>query len=145
MNFVTDMVSLAKTNGASLALWGATLSDLQGFVQKMSEGKLKALASTGLTRASSMPDLPTVDELGLKGFETSVWFGLVAPNGTSADILDSLNRDTQRALAAPELKSQFAEGVDAMGGSREQLAAYMKSEASRWGKVIVENNIKGDD
>ena len=114
-------------------------------LQHIRAGSLRALASTGLTRTGAAPELPTVAESGLAGFETSVWFGLVAPLGTPADILDRLNRDTQRALAAPELKTQFtAQGVDAMGGSRDQLAAYIRQEIDKWARVIQASGAKID-
>ena len=114
-------------------------------LQHIRAGNLRALASTGLARTGAAPELPTVAESGLAGFETSVWFGLVAPLGTPVEVLDRLNRDTQRALAAPELKSQFAaQGVDAMGGSREQLAAYIRQEIDKWARVIQASGAKID-
>ncbi len=114
-------------------------------LQHIKAGSLRALASTGLARTGAAPELPTVAESGLAGFETSVWFGLVAPLGTPVDILDRLNRDTQRALAAPELKAQFAaQGVDAMGGSREQLATYIRQEIDKWARVIQASGARID-
>ena len=114
-------------------------------LQHIRAGGLRALASTGLARTGAAPELPTVAESGLAGFETSVWFGLVAPVATPADILDRLNRDSQRALALPELRAQFAaQGVDPMGGSREQLAAYIRQEIDKWAKVIQASGAKID-
>ena len=108
-------------------------------------GTLQALASTGLQRAAVAPDLPTVAESGLAGFETSVWFGLVAPAATQAEIADRLNRETVRVLAAPLLKAQFAaQGIDTMGGTREQIAAYFRQETDKWARVVQASGARID-
>jgi tripartite-type tricarboxylate transporter receptor subunit TctC len=106
---------------------------------------LRAIASSGTQRTAAAPDLPTISESGLPGFETSVWFGLVAPAGTPREIVERLNREAVRALAAPELKSQFAaQGIDTMGGTPEQFAAYIREETGKWARVVQASGAKID-
>jgi tripartite-type tricarboxylate transporter receptor subunit TctC len=100
-------------------------------------GTLKVLAVSSARRSDSAPELPTIAESGLAGFETSVWFGLLAPAGTPKDIIDRLNREANRALADPAVKTQFAaQGIDAMGGTPEQFGAYIRDETAKWARVV---------
>ncbi|MFZ9508943.1 MAG: tripartite tricarboxylate transporter substrate binding protein [Burkholderiaceae bacterium] len=101
------------------------------------EGKLKALASTGLTRASSMPDLPTVDELGLKGFETSVWFGINAPLNTPAAVIEKLAAAVNAAQDSAEVQAQFkTQGIEVVRAGPSNYAALIRSETDKWARVI---------
>jgi len=109
------------------------------------EGKLRALATTASERAPSMPELPTVAESGLPGYEVTLWGGLVAPSGTPAAIVQKLYAETAKALAQADLRGKFAElGVVAIGNSPEEFAAVIKSEIPRWAAVIREAGIKPD-
>jgi len=108
-------------------------------------GSLRAQASTGLTRPAAAAHLPTVSESGLNGFESSVWFGLMAPQATPQDIVLKLNRELQRALASAELKAQFSgQGIDAMPGTPEQFAAWVRQETAKWARVIQASGAKVD-
>ena len=108
-------------------------------------GTLKALAVSSAKRTGSSPELPTIAESGLPGFETSVWFGLLAPTGTPRDIIERLNREANRALADPAVKTQFAaQGIDGMGGTAEQFAAYIKDETAKWARVVQASGAKID-
>jgi tripartite-type tricarboxylate transporter receptor subunit TctC len=108
-------------------------------------GTLKVLAVSSAKRTESSPDLPTIAESGLAGFETSVWFGLLAPAGTPKDIIERLNREANRALAEPAVKAQFtAQGIDAMGGTPEQFAVYIKDETAKWARVVQASGAKID-
>ena len=108
-------------------------------------GTLKVLAVSSAKRTGSSPELPTIAESGLPGFETSVWFGLLAPAGTPRDIIERLNREANRALADPTVKTQFAaQGIDGMGGTAEQFAAYIKDETAKWARVVQASGAKID-
>ena len=108
-------------------------------------GTLKVLAVSSAKRTGSSPELPTIAESGLPGFETSVWFGLLAPAGTPRDIIERLNREANRALADPAVKTQFAaQGIDGMGGTAEQFAAYIKDETAKWARVVQASGAKID-
>jgi tripartite-type tricarboxylate transporter receptor subunit TctC len=108
-------------------------------------GKVKALAATGLQRTDSAPDLPTVDELGLKGFETSVWFGLNAPKGTPASVIEKLRSAVLAAQGHPDLKRQFeAQGIDVVRAGPQDYARMIRSETDKWARVIKAANIQAD-
>jgi tripartite-type tricarboxylate transporter receptor subunit TctC len=108
-------------------------------------GTLRALASSGAQRTASAPDLPTIAEAGLPGYETTVWFGLLAPANTPRDIIERLNREVTRALTDADVKKQFAtQGIDAMGGTPEQFAAYIRDETAKWARVVQASGAKLD-
>jgi tripartite-type tricarboxylate transporter receptor subunit TctC len=103
----------------------------------VASGQLKALASSERERASAAPDLPTVAEAGLPGFDTSVWFGFVAPTGTSREIIDQLSRAINEALKNDEVVKQLHNaGLDIKGGMPEQFGAYIAAETTKWGAVV---------
>jgi tripartite-type tricarboxylate transporter receptor subunit TctC len=107
------------------------------------EGKLKAFAVTSLKRSAVAPDLPTMAESGFPGFEAVPWFGLMAPAGTPAAIIDKLHRETVRVLALPDVRRRLEElGLDVIGSSPAELAAVIKSETPHWAKMIREAGIK---
>lgn len=102
-------------------------------------GKLRALAVTTAKRAPSFPDLPTVAEAGLRGYEASGWYGIVAPARTPTAIVARLNQEIVKALAAPEVRQQFAAfDIEPGGGSPEQFANHIKSEIVKWANVVKE-------
>ena len=106
-------------------------------------GKLRALAITSKTRSPLFPDLPTMAEAGVPGFEVQNWQGLVAPAGTPAALIKLLNETVNKALADPTIKEQMlGQGNELGGGTPEQFAALIKSEADRWGKLVKSANIK---
>jgi tripartite-type tricarboxylate transporter receptor subunit TctC len=114
-------------------------------LQHIKAGTLKGLASTGLERASAAPELPSIAESGLPGFETSVWFGLLAPAGTPREIVERLNRETVRVLSGPDIKAQFAvQGVDTMSTTPEQLAATIRQETAKWARVVQASGARID-
>ncbi|SDN19997.1 tripartite tricarboxylate transporter substrate binding protein [Polaromonas sp. JS666] len=106
-------------------------------------GKLRALAITSKTRSPLFPDLPTMAEAGVPGFEVQNWQGLVAPAGTPAALIKLLNETVNKALADPTIKEQMlGQGNELGGGTPEQFAALIKSEADRWGKLVKSANIR---
>jgi tripartite-type tricarboxylate transporter receptor subunit TctC len=107
-------------------------------LQYVASGQLKALASSETTRASAAPDLPTVAEAGLPGFDTSVWFGLVVPTGTPRDIIDKLSHAVDEALNnAAVTTSLHAAGLDIKGGTPEAFGAFIATETKKWNDVAT--------
>ena len=103
----------------------------------MRQGTVKALATTGHQRASIAPDLPTISEAAIPDFDTGLWFGILAPAGTPAPIIEKLSRATNDALKDPQVLNQLhAEGLDALGGSPDDFGRFIKSETERWARVI---------
>lgn len=107
--------------------------------------RVRPLAVTGLARFENMPDLPTMAEAGLRGFEVSNWYGMFAPAGTPREIISRLNSEIVKALAAPDVKKRLLDsGIIATSSSAEDFAAYIQAETAKWAKVIKEANIKGE-
>jgi tripartite-type tricarboxylate transporter receptor subunit TctC len=105
-------------------------------------GKIRALALTSPQRSPAFPDIPTMAEAGVPGFESISWYGLWAPAATPRDILNRLHGEVGKALASPELKSIWAQqGAEAGGEPTEQFARYIKSEIEKWGTVVRQNKI----
>ena len=108
-------------------------------------GKLKALAVTSATRAAALPDVPTLAESGLPGFEASSWFGLLAPTGTPPPVIARLNGEIAKWLATPEAKEKLlAQGANAAGGTPEDFARFITAETAKWQKVVKESGAKVD-
>ena len=108
-------------------------------------GKLRPLAVTSLKRSVAAPDIPTVDESGVKGFNVTAWYGVSAPAKTPRAIVDRLNSEFVRAIKAPDLRDKLvAAGADPAGTTPEQYTAFVQSEISKWDKVIKAAGIKGE-
>ena len=106
-------------------------------------GKLRALAITSKVRSPLFPDLPTMNESGVPGFEVQNWQGLVGPTGMPAAIVKQLNELVIKGLADPTIREQMlGQGNELGGGTPEQFAAFIKAEADRWGKLVKANDIK---
>ena len=106
-------------------------------------GKLRALAVTSAQRSPALPDVPTVAESGVPGFEASSWFGLLAPAGTPRDIVTKINADTQKWLLSPDAKDKLAaQGAAAAGGSPEVFAKHIQAETTKWARVVKDSGAK---
>ena len=115
----------------------------QTAVQLMKAGQVTAIASTQLKRSGIAPDLPTLDELGLKGFDTGTWYGIYAPAGTPEPVIATLSKGVNEALKSPEVLSAFEpQGIDALGGTPQEFAAYVHSEIEKWRKVVDTAGLK---
>ena len=108
-------------------------------------GKLRALGVTSAQRSAVLPDLPTIAESGLPGYEAVNWFGIVSTAGTPRDVIMKLNREIVRILNLPEVREHLLKlGAEPVGNSPEALAQFIASEAARWGKVIKALGLKID-
>ena len=105
--------------------------------------KLRALAMTSLKRNATLPDVPTLDESGLKGFEAVAWNGLTAPAKTPREVIAKINADVLKVVNSPELKERLkAEGSDPVGNTPEQFGVFLRDEIAKWAKVIKFANVK---
>jgi len=105
--------------------------------EHVKNGRLKALGLTALRRSPAVPDLPTVDESGLPGYEASTWIGVLAPSGTPREIISRLHAEIMKILAMPDVKQRFtAQGFDLIASTPEQFAAQIKSDQAKWSQVI---------
>ena len=106
-------------------------------LQHIRAGKLRALAVTTAKRSALVPELPTMIESGLPGFEVNNWYGLVAPAKTPPEVIAVLNRQVRAALEAPDVReSMLKQGLDPAGGTPEEFGAYIRAELAKWSKVI---------
>ena len=125
---VTDLIA------GRIQVMFSPASTVLGFIQ---QGSVKALATSESKRASVAPDLPTISEAALPGFDTGVWFGILAPTGTPTPIIDSISKATNEALKDPKVLKQLnTQGLDALGGSPEDFRRFIRSETERWARVI---------
>jgi len=108
-------------------------------------GKLRALGVTSSKRAPTLPDVPTIAEAGLPGYEFTTWHGILAPKGTPRPIVTLLNDRLKKSLAAPDQAKRFADhGLDVIASTPEEFTAFIAAEYSRWGKVIRERGMRAE-
>ena len=112
-------------------------------LQLVREGKLRALGVTSAQRSPAAPEIPTIAEQGLTGFEAVSWFALFAPAGTPKPIVDKLQAEVKKILATPDVGKRLAEsGLDAVGSTADELAAYQRTEIAKWAKVVKDSGAK---
>ena len=108
-------------------------------------GKAKIIAVSSIKRVSQLPDVPTVDQAGVKGFETSAWSGLYAPAGTPVDIINRLNAEVVKILKQPSVREQLmAQGAEPVGDTPEEFSRFTLAEISKWAKIIKISGAKVD-
>lgn len=101
------------------------------------DGRVRALAITSLRRSPAVPDLPTLDELGFRGFDAVAWFGLMAPTGTPASVIARLHEEAQKAVTAPAAREKFAAlGMEAITLTPDEFAAQIRAETPKWAELI---------
>lgn len=120
-------------------------NNLISAVPNVQAGRLRALAVTGSTRTVALPDLPTVAEAGVPGYEASTWYAMFSPAGTPAAIVERLHRDVSSVARSQEIRKQLAAvGIESIGGTPDQLAKYLRSEITKWNKVAKTSGAKAD-
>lgn len=133
---LTDVIS------GTVELYMSSVPTLLGQIK---QGKLRPLAVTSAKRVDDLPNVPTINESGFKGFDAVTWFGFLAPAGTPKDVITKLNAEFNKALQQPDLRKKLGdEGADAVGGTPEQFAALIKEEIPRWGKVVKDSGARID-
>ena len=129
--------------GGQIPLIFANLSAVIGNVRA---GSLRALAVTSLQRSPSAPDIPTIAEVALPGFDAATWFALVAPAGTPREIVDRINSEVTRIVAQSEVQQRFADlGMTISASTPDALDGYVKSEIAKWAKVIKGANVQAPE
>jgi tripartite-type tricarboxylate transporter receptor subunit TctC len=114
-------------------------------MQFVKAGRLKALAVGSARRHPTTPDLPTLQELGVRGAEVDMWYGFLAPKGTPARVVNKLDGELSAILAMPDVKASFsAQGMDAASSRPAEFAALMQREDARWAGIIKKNNITAE-
>ena len=108
-------------------------------------GRLRALGSSGTKRSPLTPDVPTVAEAGVAGYEVTVWFGLVAPAGTPKEIVSKLHAEVTRILAMPDVRERFlAQGVEPVGSTPEQFGEHIRAQMAKWARVVQDAGVKAE-
>jgi tripartite-type tricarboxylate transporter receptor subunit TctC len=103
----------------------------------VNQGQVRALATTGKTRSSVLPDVPTVEEAGLSGYEATIWLGLMAPTGTPKPIIEKLNAAINQAIKRPEIVKLWADqGALPMSMTPEQFDKFLREDIVKWGEVV---------
>lgn len=114
-------------------------------ISHIRSGKLRALATTGPVRSVTLPELPTMIEAGLPGYESTAWFGLAMPAGTPKEIIVRMNAEGQKAAKAPDFVKRMSDlGYEIVGGTPEQMAAMIQDEIKRWGPIVKASGAKVD-
>jgi tripartite-type tricarboxylate transporter receptor subunit TctC len=133
---ITDLIS-----GQVSMYFGTTPSTLP----HVKSGRLRALGLTGAKRSPAAPDIPTISEAGLPGYEQSAWHGLLAPANTPAAIVTRLNTEVVRALRSPDVAERFAtQGVDIVASTPEEFAAFIRQDVAKYAKLVKAANIRID-
>jgi len=118
---------------------------LPGVIAHIRSGRLRALGLTTLKRSPAAPEIPTLDESGIRGFEATAWFGLYAPAGLKPELLRRISADILKALSSPRIRAQFAEqGAEPGAMGPADFAAFVSAEIDKWGRVTAAANVKLD-
>lgn len=128
--------------GGQVQLYMSSVPSALSFIRS---GKLRALVVTSAQRVNDLPNVPTINESGYKGFDATTWFGLLAPAGTPQTVVAKVNSEVNRILQLPEVRQKIdTEGAVAMGGSPDEFAALVKQEIVRWAPIVKESGAKVD-
>ncbi|WP_011295681.1 tripartite tricarboxylate transporter substrate binding protein [Cupriavidus necator] len=132
---------------AVVALLGGEIDllfdNLPNVMNQIRAGKFKPVAVTGQQRSTLLPNVPTIAESGVPGYEVNVWFGIQAPAGTPKEVVQKLNQEIAKALADPEIVKRFREqGVEVVGSSPTKFATLVEAEIQKWGSVVRDANVQ---
>ncbi|MGZ9013557.1 MAG: Bug family tripartite tricarboxylate transporter substrate binding protein [Burkholderiales bacterium] len=128
--------------GGEIAVY---MSSIQPAIPMLKAGRVRALGVTSSKRIPTLPEVPTIAESGLPGYEVTNWYGVMAPAGVPKDVLTKIHADVARALKQPDVQQRFAaEGGDATPNTPEQFAAFIKNEIEKWSKAVRESGAKVD-
>jgi len=134
--------SMIALVGGEVSVCFATMPSAVGYVRS---GRLRGIAVTTDKRSPSMPELPTIAETGVAGYEAGSWYGLSAPAGTSKEIIARLHAETMKVMALPDVKERlFNAGFEVVTSSPVQFAAFTRSEIQKWGKLVKATGLKAD-
>ena len=135
---------IADLLGGHIEMYFNPMPSARGYI-KQNADKVTPLAVTSKVRSPQLPDVPTLDELGLKGFDVYSWYGLCAPGGTPQEIVDKLSAEVGRALSKGDLPERLRGfGTNPQASTPEQFAEQIRRETAMWGKIIKEKDIKAD-
>jgi tripartite-type tricarboxylate transporter receptor subunit TctC len=128
--------------GGEVSLCFATMPSSIGYVRN---GRLRGIAVTTAKRSPTAPELPTIAEAGVPGYEAGSWYGLVAPAGTPKDIIARLNTEAAKALKLPDVKKIYDNaGLEIVLSTPEEYEAFTRTEVAKWGKVVKSVGLKAD-
>jgi len=123
----------------------ASIPGTAGMVGHIKGGKLRPLAVTGSKRSPQLPDVPTIAESGVPGYEAYVWMGLMAPKGTPAAVVDRINRDVLEVLQTNEVRGYMStSGIEIVGSTPAEFGAFFRAERDQWAKVVRETGAKAE-
>jgi tripartite-type tricarboxylate transporter receptor subunit TctC len=123
----------------------ALFVNIPAIIQQVRAGRLRPLAYAAARRSELMPDVPTLQEVGVSGADVSVWYGLLAPAGTPRDIVDALASAVGRAARAPDMRQRMLDqGADPVGNTPEEFAKVLREEVARWKEVVAATGIHAD-
>jgi len=145
LNHVPYRGSGQATTDLLAGVVAASIPGTAGMVGHIKAGKLRPLAVTGVRRSPQLPDVPTIAESGVPGYEAYVWMGLLAPKGTSPAIIERLQRELKQVLATAEVKTHMdTAGIEIVGSSPAEFGAFFRNEKARWANVVRETGAKVD-
>ncbi len=141
IHYKGDGAAIGELVGGQVPIMSASIAGLLPYARN---GKLRGLAITGSKRSTIAPDYPTIQEaLGIKDYEVITWFGILTTAGTPADIVNRLNKEIVQAIGEPAMKEQISKlGMEAVGNTPEQYAAFLRSENVKWGNMVKALNLK---
>jgi len=123
----------------------AMFDNLPGQINYVKAGRTRALAVTTAKRSPQLPDVPTMQEAGVPGYEVNVWYGMLAPAATPKPIVDKLNTELVKVLNSADVKERMAkEGAEPMPTTQAEFAAFQKAEIAKWAKVVKESGATAD-
>lgn len=134
--------ALTDLLGGQIQIYASSIPTALGQIKN---GQLRAIAVTSLKRSGALPNVPTISESGIKGFEANTWFGFVAPAGTPQNIINELNKNINQVLKQPDVRARLMnEGGEVLGGTPEQFSNLLAKDIAHWGKIIKASGIKLD-